>query len=79
VSFNSFAFSSLIIKTAAAPSFNFDELAAVTTPFLSNAGRSVGSFSKFTFSGSSSFTTTTSPVLDFTGTPTISSLNLPLF
>ena len=43
---NSCAFSALINKTAAAPSFSPDEFPAVTLPSFRNAGRRDASFSK---------------------------------
>ena len=59
---SSFAFSSLMISTAAAPSVICDELPAVITPSGLNAGFSVASFSTFE-SGRmpSSLATTASP------------------
>ena len=47
-------FSFEISTTAAAPSFNFDALAAVMVPFFSNTGLMIGIFSNFALPGSSS-------------------------
>ena len=41
-------------RTAAAPSFNFEALAAVIVPFFSNAGLILGTLSNFALPGSSS-------------------------
>ncbi|GBD91042.1 hypothetical protein BMS3Abin04_01766 [bacterium BMS3Abin04] len=74
---NSKAFSSAITSKTAAPSLIFEEFAAVTIPFLSNAGRSFGILSNKTLPGSSSFSTRISSFLNFTGTLTISSSKRP--
>ena len=71
-----FTVSSLINKTAAAPSFMEDALAAVIVPDFSNAGLSLGTFSKSILVGSSSFATRIFPYfLSFNLIGTISLLN----
>ena len=59
---NFFTLLSLINKTAAAPSFIVDALAVVIVPDFSNAGLSLGIFSKSTLVGSSSFATKIFPI-----------------
>ncbi len=75
---SSFAFSSLITTTAAAPSLIPDALPAVTVPSFLNA---VLSFERLSFVvpalGPSSVSTITVSFLVLTSTGTISSLNLP--
>ena len=67
--------------TAAAPSFKLEEFPAVTEPSLTNAGRSLASFSMVSPSlGPSSVSkTVTFPFLSFSSTGRISSANFPLF
>ncbi len=64
---------------AAAPSFNEDEFAAVTVPFLSKAGFSVGTLSFFSFFGPSSSEMVTSPAFVEIVMGAISSANNPCF
>ena len=75
---SSFAFSSLITISAAAPSLIPDALPAVTIPSFLNAGRS---FARPSFviplRGPSSVSTRIVSFFFFTSTGTISSLNLP--
>ena len=56
---HSFAFCSLITNKAAAPSFNFDALAAVIVPSLAKAGLNFVILSNLTLPGSSSSITNT--------------------
>jgi hypothetical protein len=69
----------LASTTAEAPSLSVEALAAVTVPFLSKTGRSVGIFSSLTFLYSSSSETVTSPFLSAITTGAISFLNAPAF
>ena len=67
-----------ITTSAAAPSEIFEDEAAVSTPSLPNAARSSGILLTSILPGSSSLSTTTSPLRVFTVTAAISPANAPL-
>ena len=76
---SSFAFSSLITTTAAAPSLMPEAFPAVTIPSFLNAGRSLAMLSAVVPGrGPSSVSNTTVVFFCFTSTGTISSLKRPL-
>ena len=66
-----------ISTVAAAPSEIFDDDAAVSTPSLPNAARRPGIFATSILPGSSSVSTTVSPLRPLTVTGTISASNAP--